>query len=104
MTKIAPAPTRQPLLVRITAALMTLVVSGLGALSFLSSYAPGRWTRFGYAGPLFGDAAQGFGLAVFVIGLLPLAFFAKSARQAGWFAVCIVVSFWVAIVASFASG
>ncbi|TXL68923.1 hypothetical protein [Zeimonas arvi] len=87
---------------RITAALMT--VSGLGALSFFSSYAPGRWTRFGYAGPLFGDAARDFGLAVFVIGLLPLAFFARSARQAGWFAGCIVVLFWAAIFAWFASG
>lgn len=55
-------------------------------------------------GPLFGDAARDFGLAVFVIGLLPLAFFARSARQAGWFAGCIVVLFWAAIFAWFASG
>lgn len=62
----------QPLAARIVAALMTLVISGLGALCFFSGHAPERWTRFGYVGPLSGDPAQGFGIVMFVIGLLPL--------------------------------
>jgi hypothetical protein len=95
MQKTATARQKQPLLVRIVAVLMTLVVSGLGALSFFSSYAPGRSTRFGYAGPLFGDAARDFGLAIFVVGLLPLALFARSAKQAGWFAGMVAVVFLV---------
>ena len=78
---------------------MTLVFSGLGALSYWSSYTPERSTRFGLAGPLLGEAAQDFGLAIFVIGLLPLAFFAKNAKQAGGFAAVIAVLFLVAVFA-----
>ena len=66
-----------PLYVKAVAALMTLVVSGLGLLAFFSRYAPPRWTRFGYMAALEGSSAQTF-------GLIPLMFFARSAKQAGW--------------------
>lgn len=90
-------PKKQPVLVRILAVLMTLVVSGTGALSFFTLYAPARWSRFGQTGPLFAEDAQVFGLAVFVIGLLPLIFFARSAKEAGWLGAVIVVAFWAAV-------
>ena len=73
-----------PLYVKAVAALMTLVVSGLGLLAFFSRYAPPRWTRFGYMAALEGSSAQTFGLALFFYGLIPLMFFARSAKQAGW--------------------
>ena len=84
-------------LARVAALLITLGVSGLGALSYFSSHAPARWTRFGDSGPLSGETARDFGLAIFVIGLLPLAFFARSAKHAGWFATIVVVAFWVLV-------
>ena len=70
-----------PLYVKAVAALMTLVVSGLGLLAFFSRYAPPRWTRFGYMAALEGSSAQTFGLALFFYGLIPLMFFARSAKQ-----------------------
>ncbi len=97
MNQTSDKPKKQPLLARILALLITLVFSGVGALSFFSLYAPARSTRFGYAGPLFGQVAQDFGLAIFVIGLLPLAIFARSSKQAGWFLAVILVLFWVAV-------
>lgn len=83
---------------------MTLVVSGIGLSSVVSLYAPARWARFGQAGPLFGDDARHFGLAMIVIGLLPLAFFARSQRQAGWIVVVVLVSFWVVVFAPLVAG
>lgn len=65
-------------------ALMGVVVGGLGALAIVDQYAPGRWTRFGYAGPLFGGAAMLFGAALLVmgLGLLAVAFIGWRRRSA----------------------
>ena len=73
--KISPAA-------RIAALLITVVLSGLGILAINTGYVSGRWTRFGYAQPLFGTDAKLFGCVLVLLGLLPLLFFAKSARQA----------------------
>ena len=97
MKQGSETPKKHSLLERILFVLITLVVSGMGALSFFTSYAPARSTRFGIAGPLFGQVAQDFGLAIFVVGLLPLAIFARSAAQAGWFLAIIFVSFLAAV-------
>lgn len=99
MKQTPDTPTKQPVLVRVLAVVMTLVFSGLGALSYFSSYTPERSSRFGMTAPLYGDAAQDFGLAIFLIGLLPLALFAKNAKQAGWFGAVIAVMFLVAVFA-----
>ena len=97
MKQASDVPQRHSLLTRILFLLITLVVSGMGALSFITSYAPARSTRFGIAGPLFGQVAQDFGLAIFVIGLLPLAIFARGSKQAGWFLVVMFVLFLAAV-------
>ena len=94
----------QPLLVRLLAALMFMVVSGVGLLSLLSAYAPERSSRFGLAGPLFGAEAQHYGLVLCVIGLMPLVFFARSARQAGWLVGVILVLFWLVLFAPLVMG
>lgn len=65
---------------------MTLVTSGTGVMALVTEYAGERSTRFGETGPLHGAIAQRFGLTVFVLGLLPLLFFARSPRSAVWFA------------------
>lgn len=97
MKQTSNTPKKHSLLARILFFLITLVVSGMGALSCFSQYAPARSTRFGYTAPLFGQVAQDFGLAIFVIGLLPLAIFARSAAQAGWFLALIFVLFLAAV-------
>lgn len=86
-------PIQQPLpgYVRLLAVLMTLVVSGLGALALVTGRAPGRSTRFGYAGPLDGIAAYGFGLSIFLFGLIPLMLLARSFVSAAWFAGSVAV-------------
>lgn len=96
MTQTSEDRVQKSLLIRVTAALMSLVVSGIGALSFFSGYAPERSTRFGMAGPLFGDQAEHYGIALFIIGLMPLAFFARSNKQAGRYIAVVLVAFWIA--------
>lgn len=80
---------RIPLLVKLLAVLMTLVVSGVGILALVSHYAPERSTRHGVMSALEGAPADTFGIIVFLVGLLPLALLLGSARRAAWFG-CIV--------------
>jgi hypothetical protein len=71
------SPMVKPLMLAISA---TCIVVGLAAIS--TEYSPAKWTRFGLAGPLFGKDAKLIGAISVLIGLLPLLFFCKSARQA----------------------
>lgn len=87
------APYRPPAVVRLLGVLMCLVFSGSGLFSVLTEYAPERSTRFGMAGPMFGEMAVSFGITVTIFGLMPLALLAKTPRGAGTFAsVCAVLA------------
>ena len=80
-----------PLHVRLLAVAITCVISGLGLSALVTGYSEGRWTRYGYASPLEGAPAQGFGLSMLFFGLLPLALAARSPRAAMWIATSAVV-------------
>lgn len=58
-------------------------------MAVINQYDPGRWKRFGYAGPFYDPTAQVLGVATILHGLFPLGFFARSGKQAGHF--CSVV-------------
>lgn len=66
--------------------LMALVFVGLGLAAYLTGHVPEASTRHGMAGPLDGPAAVDFGVTLMLMGLMPLAFWARSARGAGWWA------------------
>ncbi len=76
---------RIPLAVKVLAALMTLVFSGMGALAVATHYAPERESRFGLLPALVGAQADAFGVTVFLAGLLPLGLLLGTARRAAWF-------------------
>ena len=78
-----------PTYVKALAVIITLVVSGCGLLAVVSRYAPARSTRFGYLPALEGSSAQAFGLSIFFFGLIPLAFLARSGKQAAWMVVLV---------------
>lgn len=79
--------TRQPTLVaRALGVLMSLAFSGTSLLAVFTEYAPERSTRFGMAGPLFGEMAVSFGITTAIFGLMPLALCARTPRGAGIFA------------------
>ena len=80
-----------PLVVRLLAVVMTCVISGLGLMALVTGHAAGRWTRYGYAGPLEGSPAHAFGLAMFFFGLLPLALAMRSPKSAVRLAVASAV-------------
>ena len=85
--------TRPAPVVRLLGLLMTIVFSGSGLFAAFTEYAPERSTRFGMAGPLFGDVAVSFGITIAIFGLMPLALCAKTARGAGFFAgACAVLA------------
>ena len=79
-----------PVYVRLIAALVTLVVSGLGLLAIISGHTADRYTRMGYAPPLEGSSARAFGLAIFFFGLAPLMLLARTPRTAMRFLVVVV--------------
>ena len=85
----APARNPFPLVVKVLAVLMTIVVSGLGLLAMITAYAPERWTRYGLVGPLEGDVARSFGVSIFLFGLLPLMLIARTQKQAMWIGVVV---------------
>lgn len=64
------------------ALIVALPVIAYGALLTAQAYAPGRFTRFGYARPLFGDDARTYGLIVVLLGCLPLLLLCRTPRQA----------------------
>lgn len=61
---------------------ISFFVIALGAFIIIQGYAPGIYTRFGYAEALFGLKAKALGLIIILLGLLPLLLFCKSSRQA----------------------
>lgn len=66
--------------------LMSLVFVGVGALAVWTEHAPEVSTRHGMAGPLEGSAAVHFGVTVMLMGLMPLALWARTPQGAGWWA------------------
>lgn len=91
MTELRPGPHPIPRYVRALAVLIAAVVCALGLLAINTGYVEGRWTRFGYAGPLAGEGARSFGMAIMWFGLMPLALLARSPRSAAWFASSMAV-------------
>lgn len=65
--------------------LISIVVMVLGICAIVDGYAPGRFTRFGYAPPLYGTDAKKFGFVLLLMGLLPLLPFCRNARQATFY-------------------
>ena len=64
------------------ALITAMAVIAYGAYVTVQSHAPALYTRFGYAGPLFGDDARGYGLVVMLLGCFPLLLLCRSSRQA----------------------
>lgn len=64
------------------ALLISVVVMFLGACVVIDGYAPGRFTRFGFAEALSGVKAKEFGAIMVLLGCLPLLLFCRSSRQA----------------------
>ena len=64
------------------ALLISLFIIFLGAYMVIEEYAPGRYTRFGYAEALSGVKAKEFGSIIILLGCLPLLIFCKSSQQA----------------------
>ena len=67
---------------RTLAAIIAAVVILIGAYIFMSGYAPGMFTRFGYTPALYGEGAKEFGVIHMMLGLLPLIAFCRNARRA----------------------
>lgn len=57
------------------ALLISVVVMFLGACVVIDGYAPGRFTRFGFAEALSGVKAKEFGAIMVLLGCLPLLLF-----------------------------
>jgi hypothetical protein len=74
-----------PMVVKLLAVLMAIVISGTGVLAVLSHHAPERSTRYGMMSALEGAQADSFGVTVIFIGLLPLLLLMGTARRAAWF-------------------
>jgi len=74
---------KMPLAAKIIALAISIVFIGLGGLYVTEGYVPASWNRYGYVAAIYGSDAKAFGVLVMLIGLLPLMFLAKNARQAG---------------------
>lgn len=71
-----------PLIGRILAAIISLVLIVLGISQYMGEYSAGVSTRFGFMPPQFGAEAKELGVIHVMLGLLPLIAFCKNARQA----------------------
>ncbi|MEQ1721214.1 MAG: hypothetical protein ABL887_08920 [Nitrosomonas sp.] len=80
---------KMPLAVKIIALSISIVCIGLGSLHIMEEYVPASWTRYGYVSAIYGNDAKIFGVLLMLMGLLPLMFFAKNARQAGIFGTIV---------------
>ena len=78
-----------PATVKVLAALMTLVISGIGVMAVATHYAPARSSRYGLLPALQGAQADAFGVTIFFAGLLPLGLLLGSAKRAAWFGVVV---------------
>ena len=76
---------RVPRAAKLLAVLITIVVSGTGALAVATHYTPARSTRYGLIPALQGAQADAFGVTVFLVGLLPLGLLLGTPRRAAWF-------------------
>lgn len=76
---------------RVLGTLMALVFVSMGALAAWTEHAPEVSTRHGMVGPLEGAVAVHFGVTVMIMGLMPLAFWARTPRGAGWWAAFTLV-------------
>lgn len=84
---VPPGQVQRPtLVVRALGVLLSLAFSGTSLLAVFMEYAPERSTRFGMAGPLFGEMAVSFGITTAIFGLMPLALCARTPKGAGIFA------------------
>lgn len=87
-----PSPT-----VKIIMLAISIVCISIGLLAYLTEFAPERSTRFGLVGPFFGIDAKVIGAITLLIGLLPLLFFCKSAKQVATLGSLLFVLLMVAI-------
>ena len=94
-----PNPFRSNPVVAFLLLLISLVISGFGILHMATGYAPGRFTRLGYAQPLYDASAQQFGLSIVLLGLLPLCLLARTGKQAAWAAALLVAAFGLNLIA-----
>lgn len=67
---------------RLLAFVVALPVIAYGIFLTVQAYAPGLYTRFGYARPLVGDDARTYGLIVMLLGCFPLLLLCRTPRQA----------------------
>ncbi|MCB6185382.1 hypothetical protein LIN78_17685 [Leeia sp. TBRC 13508] len=73
---------RVPLIGRILAAIISLVLIVLGVSQYIGEFSAGVSTRFGFMPPQYGAGAKALGLIHVMLGLLPLIAFCKTPRQA----------------------
>ena len=88
---------KQSLLVKVCSIFVFLVISSLGVLALYSGYAPERYTRFGYAHPLYGSDAFLFGVILITLSLTPLLLLAKSKQQATYLGIVLGMSLLIII-------
>ncbi|MFD0739771.1 hypothetical protein ACFQZQ_10810 [Lysobacter koreensis] len=81
------------------ALIIALLVIAYGAYIIVQAHAPERFTRFGYAGPLFGNDARAYGLVVVLLGCLPLLLLCRTPRQAALFGALLGILLLIAIFA-----
>lgn len=75
-----PAKTISPA-ARKLAWVISVSVIAYGGFLVTQAYAPGLFTRFGYAPPLFGSEARAYGLVVVLLGCFPLLLLCRTHRQ-----------------------
>jgi hypothetical protein len=76
---------------------LTFVVAG--AMAIITRETPPSSTRHGYVESLHGRSAVQFGMIVLCFGLIPLAVFAKTSRQAViWAVACVLAAAIVVVV------
>jgi uncharacterized membrane protein YjgN (DUF898 family) len=83
---------KTPILVKILVSLISLVFSILGLVSIMSEHYYGHTSKFGgHEVVKNGNAAILIGIGMILMGLSPLALWAKSAKTAGWWvALCLI--------------
>ena len=94
-----------PLIGRILAAIISLVLIVLGISQYTGEYLAGVSTRFGFMPPQYGAEAKELGVIHVMLGLLPLIAFCKNSRQAAIYgsvigALTIAVIFYTTSVVS----
>jgi len=79
-------------LARAMALLMSVVISGLGALAVVTRYYYGRSSRWGTEVTLYDGPAVWAGIGLIAIGLIPMGLWFGSARKAAaWMVGCALL-------------